>query len=50
MYYVDKAVTSYICMLSRLKEWVHSYHKLPNAKGILKDPNIPDLSTYVRHF
>ncbi|PFA18512.1 MULTISPECIES: homing endonuclease associated repeat-containing protein [Bacillus cereus group] len=37
-------------LLSRLKEWAHSYQKLPTAKGILKDPNIPTLSIYVRHF
>ncbi|EJS67782.1 hypothetical protein CN425_01910 [Bacillus cereus] len=37
-------------LLSRLKEWAHSYQKLPTAKGILKDPNIPALSTYVRNF
>ncbi|PES62073.1 hypothetical protein CN507_26575 [Bacillus cereus] len=37
-------------LLSRLKEWAYSYQKLPTAKEILKDPNIPALSTYVRHF
>ncbi len=37
-------------LLSRLKEWAHSYQKLPTAKEILKDPSMPALSTYVRHF
>nr|WP_255257273.1 hypothetical protein [Bacillus sp. AFS014408] len=37
-------------MLSRLKEWAHSDQKLPTAKEILKDPKMPALSTYVRHF
>ncbi|WP_242311611.1 homing endonuclease associated repeat-containing protein [Bacillus cereus group sp. BfR-BA-01331] len=37
-------------LLSRLKEWAHVYQKLPTAKVILKDPNIPALSTYVRCF
>ncbi|MGH0432562.1 homing endonuclease associated repeat-containing protein [Bacillus hominis] len=37
-------------MLSRLKEWAHAYQKLPTAKEILKDPNMPALSTYVRCF
>ncbi|MBJ7987515.1 homing endonuclease associated repeat-containing protein [Bacillus mycoides] len=37
-------------LLSRLKEWAHAYQKLPTAKEILKDPNRPALSTYVRCF
>ncbi|MGE6551775.1 homing endonuclease associated repeat-containing protein [Bacillus mycoides] len=37
-------------LLSRLKEWAHSYQKLSTAKEILKDPSMPALSTYVRHF
>ncbi|MGN4931455.1 hypothetical protein [Bacillus cereus group sp. MYBK14-1] len=35
--------------MCKLKEWVHSYQKLPTDKEILKDPNIPALSTYIRH-
>ncbi|MGA4463136.1 homing endonuclease associated repeat-containing protein [Bacillus bombysepticus] len=37
-------------LLCKLKEWVHSYQKLPTAKEILKDPNMPALSNYIRHF
>ncbi|GLV67225.1 hypothetical protein Bmyc01_58940 [Bacillus mycoides] len=36
-------------LLSRLKEWAHSYQKLPTFKIMLKNPNKPALSTYVRH-
>lgn len=32
-------------LLSRLKEWAHSDQKLPIAKEILKDPNMPALPT-----
>ncbi|RAN89052.1 hypothetical protein B5P41_14780 [Bacillus sp. SRB_28] len=37
-------------LFSRLKEWAHAYQKLPTAKEILENPNMPALSTYVRHF
>ncbi|MGW5956134.1 hypothetical protein [Bacillus mycoides] len=33
-----------------LKEGAHSYQKIPTAKEILKDPNMPALATFVRHF
>ncbi|AZJ24227.1 hypothetical protein CT694_32465 (plasmid) [Bacillus wiedmannii bv. thuringiensis] len=37
-------------LLSWLKKWAHSYQKLPTPKEILKDSNMPALSTYIRHF